>query len=222
MSAPSRVLAALTLSAAVLLPAHAAAALPTADPTPAPGSASAAAVPGAPATSKPVVHAADGASALPTVATKGWVLADLDTGDILAMQDPDRKLRPASTLKLLTALTVAPRKVELIRPARNLVVGHLDCGLRFGGDLEVAHPRVSDARMAGRRFAGVHRMRPHLAPPLPGPPGRHDRDRVATVRRGDSWTSARELCGQARGGAHRGARSGSVSHGVVRGCTRTI
>ena len=43
------------------------------------------------------------------MATKGWVLADMDSGEILAMQDPDRKLRPASTLKLLTALTVAPR-----------------------------------------------------------------------------------------------------------------
>ncbi len=109
MSASSRALAALTLSAAVLLPAHAAAALPTVDPTPAPGSASSSAAPGAQATSKPVVSAADGATALPKVATKGWVLADLDTGEILAMQDQDRKLRPASTLKLLTALTVAPR-----------------------------------------------------------------------------------------------------------------
>ena len=56
-----------------------------------------------------MVKAAEGASALPNVATKGWVLADMDSGEILAMQDPDRKLRPASTLKLLTALTVAPR-----------------------------------------------------------------------------------------------------------------
>jgi serine-type D-Ala-D-Ala carboxypeptidase (penicillin-binding protein 5/6) len=109
MSAPSRALAALALSAAVLLPAHAAAALPTADPTPAPGSASSSAAPGVQATSKPVVNAADGVTALPKVATKGWVLADLDTGEILAMQDQDTQLRPASTLKLLTALTVAPR-----------------------------------------------------------------------------------------------------------------
>ena len=56
-----------------------------------------------------MINAADGVSALPKIATKGWVLADLDTGEILAMQDPDRPLRPASTLKLLTALTVAPR-----------------------------------------------------------------------------------------------------------------
>jgi serine-type D-Ala-D-Ala carboxypeptidase (penicillin-binding protein 5/6) len=107
MSATSRALAALTLSAAVLLPAHSAAGLPTADPTPAPASASSDAA--AEVAGKPVVKAATGAAALPDVATKGWVLADLDSGEILAMQDPDRKLRPASTLKLLTALTVAAR-----------------------------------------------------------------------------------------------------------------
>jgi D-alanyl-D-alanine carboxypeptidase (penicillin-binding protein 5/6) len=109
MSATSRVLAALTLSAAVMLPAQAAAGLPAEDPSTAPASASSGAAPGAEATSKPVVQSAAGASALPKVATKGWVLADMDSGEILAMQDPDRKLRPASTLKLLTALTVAPR-----------------------------------------------------------------------------------------------------------------
>jgi serine-type D-Ala-D-Ala carboxypeptidase (penicillin-binding protein 5/6) len=109
MSAPSRVLAALTLSAAVMLPAQAAAGLPSQDPTPAPVPTSSAAAPAPETKSKPVVNAAEGTSALPKVATKGWVLADLDTGEILAMQDPDRKLRPASTLKLLTALTVAPR-----------------------------------------------------------------------------------------------------------------
>ena len=105
MSATSRALAALTLSAAVLLPAQAAVGLPTQDPTPAP----AASAPATEAKSRPVINAADGVSALPKIATKGWVLADLDTGEILAMQDPDRPLRPASTLKLLTALTVAPR-----------------------------------------------------------------------------------------------------------------
>jgi D-alanyl-D-alanine carboxypeptidase (penicillin-binding protein 5/6) len=105
MSATSRALAALTLSAAVLLPAQAAAGLPTQDPTPAP----AASAPATEAKSRPLINAADGVSALPKIATKGWVLADLDSGEILAMQDPDRPLRPASTLKLLTALTVAPR-----------------------------------------------------------------------------------------------------------------
>ena len=109
MSATSRVLAALTLSAAMLLPAQGAMGLPAEDPSPAPASASSGTTPDAQATSKPVVNAAAGASALPKVATKGWVLADMDSGEILAMQDPDRKLRPASTLKLLTALTVAPR-----------------------------------------------------------------------------------------------------------------
>ncbi|MGB8020400.1 MAG: D-alanyl-D-alanine carboxypeptidase family protein [Candidatus Nanopelagicales bacterium] len=50
-----------------------------------------------------------GARAIPDIATKSWVLADLDTGVILAAKNPDLPMRPASTLKLLTALTVAPR-----------------------------------------------------------------------------------------------------------------
>ena len=51
------------------------------------------------------------------------MLADLDSGEILAMQDPDRRRRPASTLKLLTALAVAPRLApeqpyRAVRPTR--------------------------------------------------------------------------------------------------------
>ncbi len=57
----------------------------------------------------PVVSPRSGATAVPDIGTEGWVLADLDTGEILAMRNPDTRLRPASTLKLLTTLTVAPR-----------------------------------------------------------------------------------------------------------------
>ena len=38
-----------------------------------------------------------------------WLVADLDTGEVLAAQDPHGRLRPASTLKMLTALTLLPR-----------------------------------------------------------------------------------------------------------------
>jgi serine-type D-Ala-D-Ala carboxypeptidase (penicillin-binding protein 5/6) len=38
----------------------------------------------------------------------GWVLADLDTGDVLAARDPHGRYAPASTLKTLTALTLLP------------------------------------------------------------------------------------------------------------------
>jgi serine-type D-Ala-D-Ala carboxypeptidase (penicillin-binding protein 5/6) len=52
---------------------------------------------------------APGASALPKLSAASWVLADLDTGDVLAAHDPHGRLRPASTLKVLTAVTLLPR-----------------------------------------------------------------------------------------------------------------
>ncbi len=104
MSATSRVLAALTLVMAVLLLAPPAMGLTLQGPAPA-RVADAVAT----ADSAPVLEAAEGTSRLPAIATRGWVVADLDSGEILAMQRPYEPLRPASTLKLLTALTVAPR-----------------------------------------------------------------------------------------------------------------
>ncbi|WP_019873482.1 D-alanyl-D-alanine carboxypeptidase family protein [Sporichthya polymorpha] len=50
-----------------------------------------------------------GATALPNISSAAWVVADADTGQVLAARDPHRKLRPASTLKTLLALTMAPR-----------------------------------------------------------------------------------------------------------------
>ena len=47
----------------------------------------------------------DGAPALPAdIAASGWVLADIDTGDVLAAKDPHGRYRPASTIKMLLAL----------------------------------------------------------------------------------------------------------------------
>lgn len=46
---------------------------------------------------------------LPDVQAKAWVLADADTGAILAEKNMDLLRRPASTLKVLTALTVLPQ-----------------------------------------------------------------------------------------------------------------
>ena len=108
MSATSRALAALTLSAAVLLPAQAAVGLPGEDPAPAvTGSTEVKTPSGKTATIQ--MAATDGAVAAPPVAADSWVLADLDSGQILASLNADLAVRPASTLKLLTALTVAPR-----------------------------------------------------------------------------------------------------------------
>ncbi len=104
MSAPSRVLAALALATTALLPGPAIAAPITQGP---PALAATGTVTAT--DTGPVLEAAAGASRLPAIATRGWVVADLDSGEILAMQRPHELLRPASTLKLLTALTVAPR-----------------------------------------------------------------------------------------------------------------
>ncbi|WBQ04173.1 D-alanyl-D-alanine carboxypeptidase family protein [Kribbella sp. CA-293567] len=62
---------------------------------------------GAQLTTEPTVVAA-GATP-PAVQASAYVLADVDTGDILAAKAPHAKLRPASTLKTLTALVLLPR-----------------------------------------------------------------------------------------------------------------
>ena len=47
----------------------------------------------------------DGAPPLPSDISAGaWMIADLDTGEVLAAKDPHGRYRPASTLKLLTVL----------------------------------------------------------------------------------------------------------------------
>jgi serine-type D-Ala-D-Ala carboxypeptidase (penicillin-binding protein 5/6) len=43
------------------------------------------------------------------VSAHGWVIADLDTGQVLAARNPHGRYPPASTLKWLTALTLLPR-----------------------------------------------------------------------------------------------------------------
>lgn len=52
---------------------------------------------------------APGAEPLPKLTAGSWLLADLDTGEVLAAKNPHGRLRPASTLKILTALTVLPQ-----------------------------------------------------------------------------------------------------------------
>jgi D-alanyl-D-alanine carboxypeptidase (penicillin-binding protein 5/6) len=65
------------------------------------------------------VVVAEGAPALPEgVAAAGWLVADAGTGDVLAARDPHGRYYPASTLKTLTLLTLAP----LLDPAR-VVIG---------------------------------------------------------------------------------------------------
>ena len=53
---------------------------------------------------------ADGTPRLPRkIAATGWLVADADTGEVLAARDPHGRYYPASTLKLLTVLTLHPR-----------------------------------------------------------------------------------------------------------------
>jgi D-alanyl-D-alanine carboxypeptidase (penicillin-binding protein 5/6) len=53
---------------------------------------------------------ADDAPDLPSgLAASGWLVADAGTGEVLAARDPHGRFYPASTLKTLTLLTLAPR-----------------------------------------------------------------------------------------------------------------
>ena len=56
-----------------------------------------------------IVNSADGISAPPETTALSYVVADFDTGEILAAKNPHQKLPPASTLKTLTALTLMSR-----------------------------------------------------------------------------------------------------------------
>jgi len=56
-----------------------------------------------------IVNSAPGIDALPTTEAESYLIADLDTGEILAAKNPHEQLPPASTLKTLTALALLPR-----------------------------------------------------------------------------------------------------------------
>jgi D-alanyl-D-alanine carboxypeptidase (penicillin-binding protein 5/6) len=58
----------------------------------------------------PEVVTGDPADPLPPPTTAAaYVVADLDTGEVLAAKDPHGRYAPASTLKMLTAVTLLPR-----------------------------------------------------------------------------------------------------------------
>ncbi len=50
-----------------------------------------------------------GARQLPKVPASAWVIANADNGEVLAARDPHGEFGPASTLKVLTAITLIPR-----------------------------------------------------------------------------------------------------------------
>lgn len=59
-----------------------------------------------------------GAPALPATSAAGWLVADMDTGEVLAAKDPHGSYAPASTLKVLTAQTLIPQldPAKLVAP----------------------------------------------------------------------------------------------------------
>ena len=57
----------------------------------------------------PQVDLPPGTAGPPAVNATAWLVADLTTGDVLASSNAHVPLAPASTLKILTAITLAPR-----------------------------------------------------------------------------------------------------------------
>jgi D-alanyl-D-alanine carboxypeptidase (penicillin-binding protein 5/6) len=59
----------------------------------------------------------------PHIVASSYVIADLETGNVLAAKDPHGHYRPASTLKTLTAITLIPRldPHKKVKPSLNAV-----------------------------------------------------------------------------------------------------
>jgi D-alanyl-D-alanine carboxypeptidase (penicillin-binding protein 5/6) len=59
----------------------------------------------------------------PHIQASSYVIADLETGAVLAAKDPHGHYRPASTLKTLTSITLIPRldPAKKIQPSLNAV-----------------------------------------------------------------------------------------------------
>ncbi len=66
-----------------------------------------------------VVDPSSDVPALPPISATSFVIADADTGEVLAAQNAHEKLAPASTLKTLTAITLIPR----LKPDVAMVAG---------------------------------------------------------------------------------------------------
>jgi serine-type D-Ala-D-Ala carboxypeptidase (penicillin-binding protein 5/6) len=107
---------------------------------PAPGSTAARAV-GGPLMANTGVVVADparGGLKLPEVPASAWLVANAATGQVLAARDPHGQFGPASTLKVLTAITLIPR----LNPAAMILATKLATS---------AEP-MSAGLIAGRRY----------------------------------------------------------------------
>ena len=138
---------------------------------------------------------APGADPMPKVSGDAWLLADLETGEVLAAQDPHGRYRPASILKLLTAVTTAARAAARGRLHRAVggrqrrgQSGRSGAGrdLHRAQPLRGALPRVRQRRRqrAGQRgrWREVDRRRDEQRPPAAS--GRWTRPRATRA----GWT----------------------------------
>ncbi|WP_344900344.1 D-alanyl-D-alanine carboxypeptidase [Actinomadura meridiana] len=68
-----------------------------------------------------LVDQAAGVPALPKINAASYLIADADTGDVLAAKDPHGQYLPASTIKTLTALTLVPKldPNQVVRPTQH-------------------------------------------------------------------------------------------------------
>ena len=85
----------------------------------------------------------DGAAAPPTLSAMSWVVADLDTGEVLGACAPHLRRRPASVQKLLLAATVLPKLdpelvVEATPEDLNLPAMSSAVGMIVGGKYPVS------------------------------------------------------------------------------------
>jgi len=96
------------LAAAVVTPAAAATPVPT--PSASPAATIAPAIGGAQLAGHGVLvnYPSGSVPRLPKVTASAWVIADAGTGQVLAAKDPHGRYRPASTLKVLTAISLIP------------------------------------------------------------------------------------------------------------------
>jgi len=88
-----------------------------------------------------VNYPAGHAGKLPNVAASSWVIADAGTGQVLAAKDPHGWYRPASTLKVLTAVSLIPA----LNPSAYVTASKMaasqtpnDIGLLAGRNYEVS------------------------------------------------------------------------------------
>jgi D-alanyl-D-alanine carboxypeptidase (penicillin-binding protein 5/6) len=98
------------VAAAAATPAAAAAPAPTASPASASGAGGSGAIGGTQLSGRGVIvnYGSSRAPKLPGVKASAFVIADAGTGQVLAAKDPHGWYRPASTLKVLTAISLIP------------------------------------------------------------------------------------------------------------------